>query len=36
MSAGITAFPNRIIIGIIANISISIIRYIETLAVGRN
>lgn len=36
MSAGISASPNRIIIRIIASISISIIRYIETLAVGRN
>lgn len=35
MSAGQFASPNSIIIRIIAGISISIIRYMETLAVGR-
>lgn len=36
MSAGQFASPNSIIIRIIAGISISIIRYMETLAVGRD
>lgn len=36
MSAGQFASPNSIIIRMIAGISISIIRYMETLAVGRD